>query len=583
VARTWCVVLFVSLIACTLASSAGIARALPSADVAGATPSPAASPLPSPTAKPDEETIYGSPAAAPTTDPSRQPPAGIATTKETLDAVLRSYRDSYGPRSHTSLVRLSESLSAYGETGTYTEIDSGDDYVATTQIGPATYATGKLRGQRWAQNENGLTNLVSGVHQEEDVTQQTIADAVRGINAGSVRLLGVVTSPVSAYVVEVAPEGGRLEWLFIDTTTGRLVRREASRTGHRLVWTYDDFRTTDGITTAWHSHYSDGYAGNDVDRRTTAVEYDKPVAASELAIPSSRSLLQFPAGESDVKIPARFDGGVIIVRLTINGRGLDFQFDSGAAGIVLDADVARDLGLTTFGQRTAATAGTYTASKAIVPQIQIGDLTMKNVEVNCLPFNAQPDRQTKIVGLLGYDFIAGAVVKVDYQHATVDAFDPASFAPPKGHYYEMPIKLDDRQPMVSARLGDAESGAFIVDTGAFGVLVFPPFVNAHRQDLSYEVVSFGSFTFMPLIFSGGVGGEVRLRPMIASAFHFADVGFDDFEVFEAVALSDFQGEDNDGLIGYEFLQYFNVYFDYKDSMLLFEPNSLLTGAKNTGS
>jgi predicted aspartyl protease len=294
--------------------------------------------------------------------------------------------------------------------------------------------------------------------------------------------------------------------------------------------------------------------------------------------------MHFPTGVTDVRLPARFDdGGVIIVRLTINGRGLDFQLDSGAAGIVLDADVAQQLGLPTFGQLTAATAGTYKASQTIVPQVQIGDLTMNDVAIDCLPFNAQPDRHTRIVGLLGYDFFAGAVVKVDYEHQTVDAYDPAAFPALKGEFFEMPIELDDRQPMVTARLGDAEGGTFIVDTGAFGVLVFPPFVDAHRQDLSYEVFGFGSFTFMPLIFSSGVGGQVGLRPMIASAFHFADVGFDDFEVYEAVAKSDFVGEDNDGLIGYEFLRYFNVYFDYKDSMLLFQPNGLLAGHKSTGS
>jgi hypothetical protein len=537
------------------------------------------------TQTPAPYTLYANPEDAPTTDPSALPPPGITPTNETIVQVLRLYRTSRGfPTSPVSTVRESQTLSAYGESGTYTEIDSGGDYVTKTQIGPTTFERGKYKNQSWQQDENGFTNLVSGVHQEEEVSSDTLAAAVRGQDLSSVKLLGVVTSPVNAYVVEINPPGGRHEWVFIDTKSGRLVRREASRLGRRLVYTYDDFRTTNGITTAWHYHYADGRQGNDFDRRTTEIDYNQPVSPSDLAIPASRSPLHFPAGVTDVKLPVRIDDGVIIVRLIINGRGLDFQLDSGAAGIVLDADVARQLGLSTFGQLTAATAGTYQASQAIVPQIQIGDLTMDNVDIDCLPFNFNADAKTRVVGLLGYDFFAGSVVKVDYVNKTVDAIDPSAFVSPKGEAFQLPIKLDDRQPMVTARLGDAGDGTFIVDTGAFGVLVFPPYVKAHREDLSYVDYGFGfGSVFTPLIFSSGVGGDIGLRPMIASAFHFADVGFDDFEVFEAIAKSDFQGEDNDGLIGYEFLRYFDVYFDYKDSMLVFQPNALLAGHKTSGS
>jgi len=275
-------------------------------------------------------------------------------------------------------------------------------------------------------------------------------------------------------------------------------------------------------------------------------------------------------------LPARIEYGIIIVRLTINGRGLDFQLDSGASNIVIDADVARQLSLQTFGERTQSVAGDFQASDAIVPQIQIGQLTMSNVTVHCLPFASDWGEHTKIVGLLGYDFLAGAVVKVDYLNQTVDAFDPLSFKGPTGQSFQVPIRLDDDVPVASAQVGNGAMGQFIVDTGSFAVLVFPSFVNANQNELLEFGYTEGSRTFYPVISSQGVGGEVSLMPLQASTFRFGTVGFNAFTVLDAFrAKSDFKDEDLDGLIGHTLLKYFDVYFDYHDSMLILQPNKLL--------
>ena len=35
----------------------------------------------------------------------------------------------------------------------------------------------------------------------------------------------------------------------------------------------------------------------------------------------------------------------------------------------------------------------------------------------------------------------------------------------------------------------------------------------------------------------------------------------------------FEGQDTDGLIGYDFLKFFTVYFDYRDSEIYLQPNA----------
>jgi len=550
-ARTWCALLLSSLLG-----------------FAGATATTAGAAVP-----PDQPTPEQSAAPTATPDPSAKPPAGIVPTTATLAQVLALYRASEGKAtSDFKTYRETDTIAAFGETGTYSEIDSGDDYIETTQLGPSRTSGGSYHGQRWRQNDNGYTRLVSGIHEEEEHSSDALARSIRGENLASVKLLGEVASPVHAYIVEVNPEQGRHEWLFIDVATGRLVRTEESRVGHRVVWTYDDFRTTDGIVTPWHQHLFDGFAGNDVDWRITQLAYGMPVAASDVAIPPTKSPLRFPSGVTRVRLPARIEDGVIIVRLVINGRGLDFQLDSGSSGIAIDDDVARQLGLRTYGQSTHTVAGTFQSSSAIILQMQIGALTMDDVKVSCLPFTYDPDFETKIVGLLGYDFLAGAVVKVDYYDGTVDAFEPSSFAPPPGEVFALPMKLDDSVPTIDATVDDSSADNFIVDTGSTFVLVFQTFARSHAAELPPVSYTIANKTYYPMLTAQGVGGFFSLQPAIVDRFK-AGAGVENLQVFDVVdAVADFQGEDDDGLLGYEFLRLFDVYLDYKDSVLLLQPN-----------
>ena len=515
-----------------------------------------------------------------TSDPSSQPPSGIVATKATLAQVLAAYDESTGtlPKGVTTSREI-DTINAYGESGTYTEIDSGDDYIETTQLGPVTTSSGSYHGHAWRQNENGYTRTVSGIHEEEQRSDVALTRAIKGENLGSVRLLGEVESPERAYVVDVDPSAGRHEWLFIDASTGRLFRREESRLGHRIVWTFDDFRTIDGQTTPWHQHLFDGFAGNDVDWQTKQLTYGGSVAPSELAIPPTRSPLHFPEGVSHVRLPARIEDGSVIVRASINGRGLDFKLDSGTSGIALDADVASQLGLKRFGESTHAVAGTFEAANALVPQMRIGDLTLDDIDVSALPFHYQQDPDTKVVGLLGYDFLAGAVVKVDYYDGTVEAFDPASFVPPSGTVYPLTLKLDDAVPTVSASLGDTNGNDFIVDTGSTLVVLFQGFAEKHATELPAVSYTIADKTYYPLVTAEGVGGVFELQP--ATVKHFiAGASLDEFRVYDIVSsVADFQGEDQNGLIGYQFLRYFDVYFDYKDSLVLLQPNPLLAQYK----
>ncbi|HEY7995026.1 MAG TPA: aspartyl protease family protein [Candidatus Eremiobacteraceae bacterium] len=518
-----------------------------------------------------------SPSASASPDTSIQPPAGVKASTKTLAQVLSLYEASLGKAAGSATSRETATIVGRGMTETDTELRSGGDYVLTSQVGQVTTAEGRAHGQQWRQDENGYTRMMTGIHSEDQRSADALQKAMHGDPSLSVRLLGEVSVPVRAYVVELDPDGGRLEWLFFETTSGRLVRREESIDRVRVVWTFDDFRATDGVVQPWHEHYTDTFVDDELDKRTTQLAYGVSIPQNALAIPASSPRLRFPPGVTDVRVPAIFgDDGGIIVRITIAGRGLDLALDSGTYDIVIDSGTASSLGLVTFKNRGHTTSTSAETTSAVVPQMTIGPLSMQNVAIECLPFTDNPDAAHKVVGLLGYDFFAGVVVKVDYLNHTVDAIDPAAFKPPPGQSFTVPVRLDDRVPMIDAWVGSGSAGNFIVDTGSVDLAVSENFVKANAHDLAHLSYQYKSQLYYPIEFREGVGGVFDVVKFQARTFQIGQEEFGDVGLVEADQFV--SGEDLDGLVGYPILEYFDLYFDYENATLVLQPNALITKA-----
>ena len=275
-----------------------------------------------------------------------------------------------------------------------------------------------------------------------------------------------------------------------------------------------------------------------------------------------------------MQLPARISEQHVIVRVTINGRGLDFLLDSGASGIVLDADVAKQLGLKTFGRSVQTTAGTYEASQTIVPEIDVGPVTLHNTYVDCLPFSQEMGFGTKVVGLLGFDFIANAVVSIDYGRGAVFVSPPDKFTRPTDQI-EVPATLDDGVPYVQAQVGNAIGEHFILDTGSFGVMVFSTFANAHPDDMADEGLGRSVSSYFPALSAWGVGGEFPMSLTEVASYHFGSVNFTDFMLFRIHGVPGIEGEDDDGLVGFDVLRYFTVTLDYRDGEVYLLPGPMI--------
>ncbi|HEV2262376.1 MAG TPA: pepsin/retropepsin-like aspartic protease family protein [Candidatus Rubrimentiphilum sp.] len=498
-------------------------------------------------------------------------PFGIRPTAMSLGRLLKLHAAAVGKLAPGMQKTRIESWSYKdgGLNGTVSVLIHGDDQRIDTQLAPFHFASGTYRGQDWEQNENGQTHLVSGVHQRDAVDRKALAQP--SAFAGGVTLLGEVSTPKPAYVVRVAPPGGRVAYLFYDRANFLIVRTERAVRQDRIVTTYDDFRTTSGRTEAWHIQTSNGKPEDDTDSQLQSLQVGVAIDPAKFAIPRDA---QSPASFSATRLslPVTIDADRIILKTQIQGRKVDFQLDSGASGILLDRSIAEALKIPLYGKLSEVTTGEYKVSRAIVPAITFGGVSLDNIAVETAPFHWYTSDGTPIAGLMGYDFLDSCVVHIDYIDGTVEALAPSSFAPPAGAI-ALPVRLDDMVPAISAQIGSSVGENFVLDTGADRSLLFSEFVNAHPHDtldqgLGEEITD--SFPFVEQ--SSGVGGDISIRPVQVSGLDLGRLHFSRWLFHVTEQPNSFNQEDYDGLIGQDVLRNFDVYLDYAHSTIYLVPN-----------
>jgi hypothetical protein len=507
------------------------------------------------------------------------PPPGSVPTTATLAQVLAAHQQAEGKILDPDATLVEDGrIAAGGLTGTYHEVVAGGDFVETRTLGPFSTAFGSVGGQRWNSDENGQVV-------RQAASQQRGSAGVRAVDAAvaspqdDAKLLGEVAGSPTAYIVEVDPPDGQREWIFYDKTTYLVDRTETIEPSARVVETFADYRQSDGTWESWSGTWADGDPQHAEDWSVTTQHAGVTVDRSAFAIPASRALVEFPAGISVAALPVRFEHGAVIIRLNIGGRGYDFQLDSGASDILVDPGAAYAMGLTNYGGPPKVIDGRMEAGHSVIPEIDVATLKMHNVAVTIIPFRVQKDSQTAVVGLVGYDFIAGITLWIDYADGAAMAFAPGQYAPPSSAY-AVDMSLKHLIPVVAAKIGSSTGDRFIVDTGADYGYIFPAFVASHPRDLA----DLGGGRMMaadyPIMIAHRLGASYKVKPIEVKNFDVGRVSFTQWMVYtmpDDVSPTD---EEYDGLIGYDFLKYFTLVLDYADSMIYLEPNALFEKSKS---
>ncbi|GAC1522515.1 MAG: hypothetical protein NVS2B8_03800 [Vulcanimicrobiaceae bacterium] len=453
---------------------------------------------------------------------------------------------------------------ADGLDGTLVTLRRNGDHASTTTLGPFRTARGKARGVRWQQNENGETVLDRPEpSQTERIANQSVTRA---------------HEPLDAWVVTTNYTSGHAMRSFYDARTAYLVRTERTIAGRTKRTTYEDFRADGrGHIRPWHYFGGDDRPENAYDYRLVRDDISGSVTEAEVAVPRDRrTLVEFPAGLETVRLPARIENDRIYVRLEIMGRGLDFLLDTGSAALTIDESVLRALGIPVRGRATQTVAGSFATGRAIVPAVSIGALTMRDVVFRTVPFASNEARSTRVVGLLGFDFLASCGIRIDYARGTVDAQRPGTLEPPPG-IVGLDVRLNAGTPVARATVGTATGDDFIIDTGAaFSYVLFQRFARAHPEAATLSGDG--------RVRSGtGVGGSLSFRSVTTKRITLGAWSFDDAVGVEALSPFALGFDNEDGLIGADILKLFTVYLDYAANRMYLAPNGRMATVEATSA
>jgi hypothetical protein len=479
-------------------------------------------------------------------------PAGLIASTTTLAKLRALYAKGNDRESGRAATTIEEwRLTQDKMTGTFQVFMLGKDERDITLLGPLLYESGVHAGTRWQQTRNGVTYTFAGIHEARDAVSDRAW--LTDLDPRDVRLIGA-SAPLNADVVEIDPPGGRHEWRFIDRTNGDLVRREYVEKQRRYMVSFDDYRTFDGVRQPSHVRAVDSY-GNERDLDLLSRTLDLTPDPHDVDIaPSRRTLVEFPAGVANVRLPIRVVNGLCVVKVRIGHKDYDFLLDSGAAGIVIDPSIVDDQHLDTFGTRVGATIGTFNETTSVVPLMTVGSLHMRAVVARVVTVPFSLDDHTHVAGLLGFDFFLDAVVHLDLDHGIATAIAPVSFKPP-ADATAIPLALDDRTPVVRAR-ADIVAGRVVLDTGANRSVFTPPF--ASRADVAVDPGT-------PLAQFRGMGGTGTAETAHLKSFDFAALPLTDVVV--DVSNANLGAEDIDGTAGTDLLHAYDLFFDYRTQTL----------------
>jgi predicted aspartyl protease len=431
------------------------------------------------------------------------------------------------------------------------------DYRSVYDSGPLHTEDGSLDGVLWRMNGNGQVVVDDLTPSEDD---ETDPDAPKVV-------VTRVRTPVDGYLIAQLDAQGRGIKEYVDGATWQTARLEVVLPSGSVVATYDDVRADHGRTFAHHVHTDDGPNHQTSDYSVTEYEPGR-VTDAELAIPNPRRrLVELPAGAASVELPTHFANDQIFVRVIINGRGLDFTLDTGSSGITIDSTVARELGLTQFGRRTAFAARRYDTANAVIPEMKVGSIVMHDVAVRIVPHGWEEAPGVKDVGLLGFDFLAELGVTLDYEHRRVTVTSAADFTPPSGAgVTAIEVHIGNGTPRTTVAVNGATGKRFVLDTGGAGsFLITDRFARRHPDAFKSQTPLGGMRIFM------GIGGVFAVTPYRMSMVRVAGWGLRDWIGYRIISHA-YETTGLDGIIGSEFLRLFTVNLDYGNSRVYLVPN-----------
>jgi len=503
-------------------------------------------------------------------DKAAKPPPGIGRTTATLAQILRQHTSALGGLEHGTPDSRQESwqIDDDGLIGRETLTRHGLDYFAHIERGPFVEEYGQLEGRRWHRGPNGTVSPVQSVDYESFAMLRVLEDAADPKN--DVKLLGEVAAPKAAYVIEVRfPGVTQPEWVFYDKSTGFIIRVETTIRGEQFVSTYDDYVATRGLYEPTHIHDAVPSLGLAMDYVRKALDFGVAFASQQFQMPTGKFLPG--THEGHVALPSALKDGTLIVRVTVGGRGLDFELSLGSPESLIDRDVARELKLPSFGQRTQSGKDALSYETRIA-DATIGTYALHNFAVRAVEYNYEAYPGTKVVGLLGFDFLRDTVAKLDFYNGTVQLLSHEELdALPQKAYLLRP-QFDDGMPYLKGTIDGHETDNILVDNSWISSGVVGSFVRAHPESVPDPKGRQHATSIVPFADVTSRGHAIEIWQTKLPSFYFGTFRFVNQAMF--ATNGDLPSDhDIDAILGYDMLAFYDVYLDYPRDQMFLVPNA----------
>jgi hypothetical protein len=489
-------------------------------------------------------------------------PDGIVPTTAILSKILSAHQAAIGRlQPATGSVRTDIwNFTDSGTTGSERLVRQGSDYHSVITTGPFTEEYGQSGFSRWYMNENGaVTDTTSADFRSFDMFR-VLDDANDPKN--DVTLLGETTDAQPAYVVEVKrPHEAHPEWLYFDKKTALVTSTIQIIDDRRITSTYGNYQMVRGLTEPAHVHDSDGTASLDDDYQRQSATFSNTVSPNEFAKPPSRA--NFALVNHPVDLKARIVRNTVIIRLNVNGRGLDFELSSGDPHSFIDSEVARELNLPTFGHVTQA-EGEDQAYETKIATAWAGDLYVQNFALEALPFSFHADDFLS-QGFFTVDYVNGRVTATPNTVAPFDAFGAGLDV--------IPVWFDDGQPFFSCTIGDHGTNYALLDSSFELSYVLGSFTQEYPDAVPDLFRKQHTHAIVPFADSGSYGRDLDIWLAKLPTLQVGPMNFVNYDMFATDADLESGDHPIDAVIGSQFLQFFDVSYDFAHSRVLLKENA----------
>jgi len=259
-----------------------------------------------------------------------------------------------------------------------------------------------------------------------------------------------------------------------------------------------------------------------------------------------------PLAEKQIELPIRILRGYLpVVEGHIGERvGQNFLIDTGTSTSILNARVAKSLGLETSATKLAVFSGDVASESAVLPRLGFGAIEVESLPVQVRDLSGvERDFGISIAAVVGMDVLKTASFRLDYERKRMEFGDIKDEG--------VAVPFDGKAQLVVAEAGvEGRRLRLIVDTGSEGLLLFGGRLAGRLAAL--QVVAHRS--------ASSISGSLGVDEVEAGALHIGGKKFHAERAFYVQERGE-KSSDIDGLLGIRTLGFKAMALDNKNHVL----------------